>query len=67
MVEQNSTFWSGGVLGGRKQVFVTPGLVVGPFPVAGRLHFAIGGGVQIAVTHFHQFNQRWILSIRFPF
>jgi len=67
MLEQNSTFWSGGVLDGRKQVFLTPGLVVGPFPVVGRLRFAIGSGVQIAVTRFHQFNHRWILSLRFPF
>jgi hypothetical protein len=67
MLEQNSTFWSGGALDGRKQVFLTPGLVVGPFPVVGRLRFLIGSGVQIAVTQFHQFNHRWILSIRFPF
>jgi hypothetical protein len=67
MLEQNSTFWSGGVLDGRKQVFLTPGLVVGPFPIAGRLRFAVGSGVQIAVTQFHQFNPRWILSVRFPF
>jgi hypothetical protein len=67
MLEQNSTFWSGGILDGRKEVFVTPGLVVGPFAVVERLHFAIGCGVQIAVTQFHQFNHRWILSLRFPF
>ena len=67
MIEQNTTFWSGGALDGRKQVFLTPGLVVGSFPVAGRLRFAIGSGVQIAVTQFHQFNHRWILSLRFPF
>jgi hypothetical protein len=42
MIEQNTTFWSGGALDGRKQVFLTPGLVVGSFPVAGRLRFAIG-------------------------
>jgi hypothetical protein len=67
MIEQNSTFWSGGVLDGRKQVFLTPGLVIGPFPVVGRLRFAVGGGVQIAVTQFHQYNHRWIVSLRFPF
>jgi hypothetical protein len=67
MLEQNSTFWSGSILDGRKQVFLTPGLVTGPFQVVERLHFAIGCGVQIAVTRFHQFNHRWILSVRFPF
>jgi hypothetical protein len=24
-------------------------------------------GVQIAVTEFHQYNNRWIHSLRFPF
>ena len=67
MLEQNSEFWSGGILDGKKQVFLTPGLVFGSFPVAERLRFAIGTGVQIAVTQFHQYNHRWVLSVRFPF
>jgi hypothetical protein len=50
MLEQNSTFWSGGALDGKTQVFLTPGLVLGSFPLAERLHFGIGVGVQIAVT-----------------
>jgi hypothetical protein len=67
MLEQNSTFWSGGMLDGKKQVFLTPGLVLGSFQVAERLRFAIGAGVQIAVTEFHQYNHRSVLSLRFPF
>lgn len=67
IIEQNATFWSSGPLDGRKQVFLTPGLVIGPFPVVGRLQFLVGGGVQVAVTQFHQYDHRWILSIRFPF
>src|ERR1700730_10393976 len=67
MLEQNSVFWSGGALDGKKQVFLTPGFVLGSFRVAERLRFAIGAGVQIAVTEFHQYNHRWILSLRFPF
>jgi hypothetical protein len=67
MLEQNSSFWSGGAMDGKKEVFLTPGLILGGFPLAERLHFTIGGGVQIAVTQFHQFNHRWILSVRFPF
>ena len=67
MVEQNSTFWSGGTLEGKKEVFLTPGLVLGRFPLAERLHFMIGGGLQIAATQFHRDNHRWILSVRFPF
>lgn len=67
MLEQNSTFWTGGTLDGKKEVFLTPGLVLGSFPLAERLHLTIGGGVQIAVTQFHRDNHRWILSVRFPF
>jgi hypothetical protein len=67
MLEQNSVFWSGGNLDGKKQVFLTPGLVFGGFQLAERLRFAFGAGVQIAVTQFHQYNHRWILSVRFPF
>jgi hypothetical protein len=66
-LEQNSTFWSGGILDGRKQTFLTPGLVLGSFPLAERLRFIFGTGVQIAVTQFHQYNHRWIVSVRFPF
>jgi hypothetical protein len=67
MLEQNSTFWSGGALDGKKQVFLTPGLVLGGFPLVERLHLSIGAGVQIAVTQYHQYNHRWIVSVRFPF
>jgi len=67
MLEQNSTFWHGGTYDGKNQVFLTPGLVLGSFPVAGRVHIAVGGGLQTAVTSYHQYNHRWIFSIRFPF
>jgi hypothetical protein len=67
MLEQNSTFWLDGPLSGHKQVFVTPGLVLGSFPLAGTLHVGFGVGVQTAVSSFHQYNHRWIFSVRFPF
>jgi hypothetical protein len=67
MLEQNSTFWVDGPLSGRKQVFLTPGLVVGPFPLTGTLHLGLGVGFQTAVTSYHQYNHRWIFSVRFPF
>lgn len=66
-VELNSTFFQDGKNDGRKQNFVTPGLVVGRFHVGKRLGFSIGGGYQIATTHFHTNNHNAILSIRFPF
>jgi hypothetical protein len=67
MLEQNSTFWLGGTLNGNRQVFLTPGLVLGPFPVTERLHVGFGVGIQTALSSFHQYNHRWIFSIRFPF
>jgi hypothetical protein len=67
MLEQNSTFWSGGALDGKKEMFLTPGVVLGSLPLAERLHLSLGGGIQIAATPFHQYNHRWILSVRLPF
>jgi hypothetical protein len=67
MLEQNSTFATGGTSDGKKAVFLTPGLIVGSFPLVERLRIAIGGGLQTAVTSYHPYNHRWILSVRFPF
>jgi hypothetical protein len=67
MLELNATHWSGGTLDGQKEVFVTPGVVVGSFPTTERLHVGFGAGVQIAVSQFHRYNRRWIASVRLPF
>jgi hypothetical protein len=66
-VELNSTFFQDGPRDGLKQNFVTPGLVVGRLHLWNRVGFTIGGGFQIATTHFHANNHNGILSIRFPF
>src|SRR5579864_1162291 len=66
-VELNSTFFQDGKNGGKKQNFATPGLVVGRLHLWKRVGFTIGGGYQIATTHFHTNNHNAILSIRFPF
>ena len=66
-VELNSTFFQEGKNDGKKQNFVTPGLVMGRFHVGNRVGFTIGGGYQIATTHFHTSNHNAILSVRFPF
>lgn len=66
-VELNSTFFQDGPHDGMKQNFVTPGLVIGRFRLWDRVGFTIGGGYQIATTHFHTNNHNGILSIRFPF
>lgn len=66
-VEQNSTWFYGGPLSGKETTFITPGVILGYFQIAGRLHVGVGGGMQIAVTRFHTYNHRWIWSMRFPF
>jgi hypothetical protein len=47
-VELNSTFIQDGQNDGKKQTFVTPGLVIGRLPLAERAGLTIGGGFQIA-------------------
>jgi hypothetical protein len=66
-LEANSTFWEGGHNDGKKQVFLTPEVIFGSFPVAGRLRIAVAAGEQIAVSEFHTYNHRYILSLRLPF
>ena len=66
-VELNSTFFHNGKNDGRKQNFVTPGLVLGRFHLAGRVGLTFGAGYQIATTHFHTTNHNAIVSVRLPF
>jgi len=66
-VENNTTFYVDGPHSGNYQNFITPGLIVGPFPLAERLRFMFGGGEQIATSQFYTYNHRWIWTIRFPF
>ena len=66
-VELNSTFFQDGPRDGMKQNFVTPGLVIGRLHLWKRVGLSIGGGFQIATTHFHTNNHNGIFSIRFPF
>ena len=67
MLEQNSAFFFDGPDSGKQETFLTPGVVFGMFRVGERLHFGIGGGVQIAATQFHTYGHRWIWTVRLPF
>jgi hypothetical protein len=66
-IEVNSTMWAGGDNDGKKQTFVTPGIVFGRFPIHKRIALAGGAGFQIATTHFHQNNHNLIFTLRMPF
>lgn len=65
--EINYTHFSQGADDGQTQVFATPGIVLGKFPIYHRFGFTIGTGMQIAVSQFHTYNHKAILTIRFPF
>lgn len=66
-LEMNATFYHGGLNDGKAQVFVTPGVVFGRFPISHRIGLTVGTGVQIAATEFHIYNHRYILTMRMPF
>lgn len=66
-VEVNSTFYHGGRLDGNKQVFITPGIVVGKLPIHDRVGLTLGAGFQIAASSYHAYNHALIVTIRMPF
>ena len=63
----NSTFRKDGDDNGKKQTFLTPGLIFGRFKRHGHLVIVFGAGFQIAATHFHTYNHAPIFTVRFPF
>jgi len=65
--ELNSTLYQAGKFARDKQVFLTPGFGFGRVRLAGRFRFSSVPGMQIAATHFHTYNHRWIFSERFSF
>ena len=66
-LEINTTFFPNGLREGNKQVFLTPGLVIGRIPLNHRIGLTFGAGVQIAATRFHTSNHNAIFSVRLPF
>ena len=66
-LEVNSSFFEGGLNDGKKQTFLTPGLVVGRFPLHNRMGLTVGAGMQIAATRFHTFDHNLICTARLPF
>jgi hypothetical protein len=66
-VEFNYTYWPNGTDRYRKQLFVTPGIIFGKFPIHGRIGLTIGAGVQIAVTDNPTYYRNVVLTARLPF
>ena len=73
--ETNLTHWYGGERADKTQMFLTPGLILGRFPLAGRLLFVVGAGYQFAVTPKLTteplltpiYNHAWLITARTPF
>ena len=66
-VEFNYTYWPNGTDRYKKQLFVTPGIIFGKFPIHGRIGLTIGAGVQIAVTDNPTYYRNVVLTARLPF
>jgi hypothetical protein len=70
-IENNATFFHGGPNGGKKQNFITPGLMISKIKLtrapASRFAFAFGAGEQIATSHFHTYNHGLIFTSRVAF
>ena len=74
--EVSTTHWFNGLRGGKTQVFLTPGLILGGFPLFNSaVRARIGGGYQFAVTPkltttpvlTPVYNHAWILTARLVF
>lgn len=48
--EINATHWTDGPRGGKTQLFLTPGVIFGRFPIAGRTNLILGVAYQFAVS-----------------
>jgi hypothetical protein len=66
-LEVNLSHFLGGPHDGQTQVYLTPGLVLGRFPLRGRLGLTVGAGAQIAVSSFYTAAHRYVLTVRLPF
>ncbi|MGA7274988.1 MAG: hypothetical protein WBX14_09115 [Candidatus Udaeobacter sp.] len=66
-VETNYTYWPNGEHRDLSQLFITPGLVIGRIPIAGRVGLTVAAGCQVAVTNDPLYHRNVILSARLPF
>ena len=74
--ELNDTYWiDGKERGGKDQLLLTPGLILGRFVIHDRVKAIIGGGYQVAVTPRYvdtteqtpAYDHAWILTARITF
>lgn len=71
-IEDNATWFNGGANDGKKQNFVTPGVLAGPFKFypkdpKRREAFMFGAAIQIATSAFHANNHNLNFTARYTF
>ena len=67
-LEVNYTYWPNGPDRGKNQVFLLPGILLGPIPLYKRLAWSLGVGYQFAVSDAHpQYENNWIFDFRMNF
>jgi hypothetical protein len=71
-LESNSTWFFAGKNDGKKQNFITPGIVFSKFKLrpgdaTSRTGVAFGAGMQIATSQFHTYNHELAFTTRFVF
>jgi hypothetical protein len=66
-VEANYTWYPPGEPQGLNQLLLTPGLVIGRIPIAGRVGMTVGLGCQFPVTDGAVIHRNVVLSGRIPF
>ena len=65
--EVNYTWFPDGDHARKNQVYLTPGLILGRFPIYKRVGLTMGAGFQVAVTKYSQYHNAWVISGRIPF
>lgn len=74
-IEANTTYWADGLRARKFQAFITPGLVLGRFPIVGRIKAIVGVGYQFAVSPglvktpelTPVYQHAWVLTARTAF
>ena len=67
-LEANSIWWPDGSKEGKTQLFLTPGLILGRFPVHDRVRLIVGAGYQFSVSpHTPAYRNNFVLTLRSTF
>jgi hypothetical protein len=65
-LEVNAMGYKGGPSDGKKQIFLTPGLFVGRFPLNRKMGLTFGVGMEVATSSYHTHNHNLLFSGRLP-